>query len=115
MNENKDTMQNLRIAADSERMNHEYYYAHYEKVAAEEKYPVIIEFFKDLAQIDVEHEKKFLKLLKNFNENKVFRKDIIVKWRCKKCGYIVESHDAPKKCKFCKAERGKFEVHHDVF
>jgi|GEM_PF-215505 len=115
MHENKDTMNNLRDAADAERKYHDYYFTHYEKIATEEKYPIIVNFFKELAQIDAEHEKRFLKLLKSFNENKVFKKDIIVKWRCKDCGYIIEAHEAPNKCKVCRAYKGKFEVYHEVF
>jgi len=115
MKEDKDTTQNLRLAADLERTYHEYYYTRYEKIATEEKYTSITDFFKELAHIDTEHEKRFLKLLRNFNENKVFKKDIIVRWRCKDCGYIMEGHDAPKNCKVCKAHIGKFEVYHEVF
>jgi rubrerythrin len=115
MKENNDTLSNLREAADIERMNHNYYYTHYEKVASEEKYPLIVDFFKDLAQIDAEHEKRFLKLLKNFKDDKVFKKDIIVKWRCKECGFIFEGHDAPAKCKVCKANKSKFEIYYEVF
>jgi len=115
MRENKDTVNNLKDAADAERKYHDYYYTNYEKIATEEKYPVIGDFFKELAQIDAEHEKRFLKLIKSFNENKVFKKDIIVKWRCKDCGYILEGHEAPNKCKVCKAHKGKFEVYHEVF
>jgi rubrerythrin len=115
MRENKDTINNLKNAADAERKYHDYYYTNYEKIATEEKYPLIVEFFKELANIDVEHEKRFLKIIKSFNENKVFKKDIIVKWRCKECGYILEAHEAPKQCKVCKAPRAKFEIYHEVF
>ena len=115
MRENKDTLNNLKDAADAERKYHNYYYTSYEKIATEEKYSAINEFFKELAQIDVEHEKRFLKLIKSFNENKVFKKDIIVKWRCKDCGYIIEAHEAPKTCKVCKGSRAKFEIYHEVF
>jgi len=115
MKEDKDTVQNLRLAADLERTYHEYYYTRYEKVATEEKYLAIVDFFKELAHIDMEHEKRFLKLLKNFKEHKVFKKDIIVKWRCRECGYVIESHEAPKKCKVCQAPSGKFEIYHEIF
>ncbi len=115
MRETKDTLNNLKDAADAERKYHDYYYTSYEKIATEEKYPALVEFFKELAQIDSEHEKRFLKLIKSFNENKLFKKDIIVKWRCKDCGYIIEAHEAPNKCKVCKAPKGKFEIYHEVF
>lgn len=115
MRESKDTVSNLRDAADIERMYHDYYYTHYEKIATEEKFPTIVEFYKELAQIDAEHEKRFLKLLKSFNDNKVFKKDILVKWRCKQCGYIIEAHEAPSKCRVCRAPRGRFEIYHEVY
>jgi rubrerythrin len=115
MREMKDTIGNLRDAADSEKKNHDYYYAGYEKIATEEKYPIIVEFFRELTHVDAEHEKKFLKLLKNFHENRVFKKDTLVKWRCKKCGYVIEAHEAPSKCKICKALKGKFEMYNEVF
>ncbi|MGV8087163.1 MAG: rubrerythrin family protein [Candidatus Woesearchaeota archaeon] len=115
MNETKNTEDNLRDSADSERKYHDYYYSHYEKIATEEKYPHITDFFKELAQIDAEHEKRFLRLLKNFKEHKIFRKDMIVKWRCKDCGYTFEGHDAPAKCKMCKAPKGKFVIYQDAY
>jgi rubrerythrin len=115
MQESKNTEDNLRDAADSERKYHDNYYTQYEKIATDEKYSHIIEFFKELGQIDAEHEKRFLKLLKSFKEHKIFRKDIIVKWRCKTCGYMIEAHDAPQKCKVCKSPKGKFEVHNEIF
>ncbi len=115
MHETKTTINNLKDAADAERKYHDYYYTSYEKIGTEEKYPVIVEFFKELAQIDAEHEKRFLKLIKSFNEKKIFKKDIIVKWRCKECGYIVENREAPNSCKVCKGHKGKFEVYHEVF
>ncbi len=115
MQENKNTEDNLRDAADSERKYHDYYYTQYEQIAKEEQYNHIVEFFKELAQIDAEHEKRFLKLLKSSKENKLYRKDMIVKWRCKDCGYILEGHDAPLKCKICKAPKGKFEISQEVY
>ncbi|MGV8140805.1 MAG: rubrerythrin family protein [Candidatus Woesearchaeota archaeon] len=115
MHEIKNTSGNIRDAADSERKYHDYHYPNYEKTATEEKYPILIDFFKELAHIDMEHEKKFLRLLKNFHDNKIFKKDIIVKWCCKDCGYVVEAHEAPSKCKVCRAPKGKFEIYHEFF
>jgi len=115
MKENKDTAHNLRDAAELERKNHAYYYAQYEKVAGIEKYDHIVEFFKELSSIEAEHEKRFLKLLKNFNEKTVFRKDMIVKWKCKNCGYVLEGKEAPQKCKVCKASRAHFELHTESY
>jgi rubrerythrin len=115
MKEDKDTAHNLRDAADLERKNHEYYYAQYEKIAGEERYAHIVEFFKELSQIEAEHEKRFLKLLKNFNEKKVFKKDVTVRWKCKSCGYIAEGKEAPMKCKVCRASRAYFELHSENY
>ena len=115
LKEDKNIAHNLREAADLERKNHEYYYAQYEKIGGDEKYEQIVDFFKGLSEIEIEHEKRFLKLLKNFNEKKVFRKDLAVKWKCKNCGYIFEGKEAPAKCKVCKASRAFFEMHHENY
>jgi rubrerythrin len=115
MKEDKDTAHNLRNSADLERKNHEYYYAQYEKIAGDEKYPYIVEFFKELSQIEAEHEKRFLKLLKTFNEKKVFRRETVVRWKCKNCGYIFEGKEAPQKCKVCRQGRAYFELNQENY
>ena len=115
MKGDKDTSRNLRDAAETERKNHEYYYGTYEKVANEEKYSHIVEFFKELSHAEAEHEKRFLKLLKNFYEKKIFKRETIVRWRCKNCGYVAEAKEAPLKCKVCKQSRAHFEIYSENY
>jgi rubrerythrin len=115
MRDDNDTAHNLRDSADLERKNHEYYYAQYEKISGAEKYTHIVEFFKELSQIESEHEKRFLRLLKNVNEKKIFKRETIVKWRCKNCGYTIEAKEAPVKCKVCRSARAHFELHQENY
>lgn len=107
------TKHNIIEAADIERQCHDKMYEEFEDTAYKEKFKEIGEFIKELSEIEAEHEKKFLKLIKIMNENKLFYSEHIVKWRCKNCGYIAESKEAPKKCKVCKKTQSFFEIHKD--
>jgi len=40
-------------------------------------------------------------LLKNIKDNKVFKKDTVVKWKCRNCGYVHEGKEAPEQCPAC--------------
>ena len=54
-----------------------------------------------IAKVEAEHEKRYLKLLANVTENKVFEKEEKVKWECVNCGYVYESKNAMDKCPAC--------------
>jgi rubrerythrin len=53
---------------------------------------------------------KFGRLVKNIEEDKVFRKDKKVKWICRKCGLIYEGEKALKNCPGCEHPQAYFEV-----
>jgi rubrerythrin len=42
--------------------------------------------------------------------DKVFKKDTKVLWKCRRCGAIFESPVAPGKCPVCDHPQGHFEV-----
>ena len=50
------------------------------------------------------------KLLDNVKNGKVFKKDKVVRWRCRNCGYIHEGPEAPKMCPACKHPQSFYEV-----
>jgi rubrerythrin len=56
------------------------------------------------------HEARYLALLKNFQEEKVFKKTASVKWHCRNCGYVFEGKEAPEKCPVCQHPKDYFEV-----
>ena len=63
LHNNQDTKQNLRLSAQGENYEAFTMYAEYERVAAEEGFDEIAKFFKEIAKIEAEHEKKYLALL----------------------------------------------------
>jgi len=105
-----DTKANLRAAADGENYEWTKMYPEFEKVAREEGFKEIAEFFKEVAEVEEQHEKRYLALLKNVSEEKVFKKDRTVKWKCRNCGYVHEGATAPEICPTCKHPRSFYEL-----
>jgi rubrerythrin len=60
--------------------------------------------------VEKEHEARYLALLKNLQEGKVFKKDVSIRWHCRNCGYVHEGKEAPEKCPVCSHPRAFFEV-----
>ena len=50
------------------------------------------------------------RLLKNLTEGKVFKKDKVVRWKCRNCGYIHEGTEAPEKCPACDLPQSYYEL-----
>jgi rubrerythrin len=106
----RDTLTNLKDAAAGE--NHEYavMYPEFARVADAEGLPDIASVFRAIAVAEKFHEERYLGLAKNIAEGKVFKKDTKIKWRCRNCGCIVESTEAPEKCPACDHPRAYFEM-----
>jgi len=105
-----DTRANLQAAADGEHYEWTQMYLDFERVAREEGFTEIADFFKEVGEVEEEHEKRYLALLKNLKEGKVFKKDKAVRWKCRNCGYIHEGNEAPIKCPACAHPQGYYEL-----
>lgn len=105
-----DTMKNLEYAADGEHEEWEDLYPAFAKTAEEEGYPEIANVFRGVAEVEVRHENRYRKLLKNIKEHKVFKKDGKVFWICRNCGHIVENIEAPEICPVCVHPQKYFEL-----
>jgi len=95
------TAENLKESAGGENYEQTSMYPGFAKTAEEEGFAEIAGIFKAIAVAEKQHEKRYLGLLKNIEEGKVFKKDQPVKWRCRNCGYIHEGAEAPQKCPAC--------------
>ncbi|NMB95372.1 MAG: rubrerythrin family protein, partial [Clostridiaceae bacterium] len=80
------------------------------KVADEEGFPEIAAAFRYIADVEERHEKRYRKLAENIENDKVFKKDEKVLWKCGNCGYIHEGTEAPKLCPSCIHPQSHFEV-----
>jgi len=105
-----DTAANLEAAADGENLEWTKLYKEAEEVAREEGFNEIADVFKEIAEVEEQHEKRYRKLLKNVKEGKVFKKDTVVKWKCRNCGYVHEGKDAPKECPACVHPQSFYEL-----
>jgi len=104
------TKENLKAAADGEQFEHTTLYPGFAKIAKDEGFPEVAAAFRAIALVEVQHEKRYRKLLKDVEQGKVFKKDKVVRWKCRNCGYIHEGKNPPKKCPACEHAEEYFEV-----
>jgi rubrerythrin len=95
------TKENLKAAAEGENEEWTELYPAFAEIAKEEGFPQVASAFKMIARVEAEHEKRYLKLLQNVSEDKVFIKDGKVWWKCMVCGYVYESEKALENCPAC--------------
>ncbi|MEW6593141.1 MAG: rubrerythrin [Candidatus Hadarchaeota archaeon] len=105
-----DTAANLKAAAEGEHYEWTLMYPEFERVARDEGFTEIAEVFKEIGEVEEQHEKRYLKLLKNLEEGKVFKKDRAVKWKCRNCGYVHDGASAPEKCPACGFPQNYYEM-----
>jgi len=105
-----DTAANLKAAAAGEHYEWTEMYRGFEQVAREEGFIEIADFFKEVAEVEEEHEKRYLALLKNLQEGMVFQRDKATKWKCRNCGYVHEGTEAPEECPACGFPRSYYEL-----
>jgi len=110
-----DTKTNLLQAAKGENEEWTHMYPEYAKIAREEGFEAIAKVFEEIAKVEKNHEERYLKLAKNIDEEKVFKKDNVVKWKCNNCGYIYEGNEAPEKCPACAHPQGYFEIFAETY
>ncbi len=104
------TVENLKAAAEGENEEWTSLYPEFARVAEEEGFKQVAVAFKAIAQVEEQHEKRYRKLLKNVEENKVFEKDEVVVWVCRECGYVYVGKKAPKNCPACLHAQSYFEL-----
>lgn len=105
-----ETVKNLKAAASGENEEWTDLYPTFAKIADEEGYPEVATVYREIIKVENRHEIRFNKLAKNIEEDKVFKKDEVVLWKCGNCGYIYEGTEAPKACPACAHPQSYFEV-----
>lgn len=104
------TKENLKAAAAGEHEEWTKLYPESGKIARAEGFPEIAETFENIAKVETEHEKRYLKLLANLESGQVFKRSQTVRWKCKNCGYIHEGPEAPQSCPACRHPQKYFEL-----
>jgi rubrerythrin len=106
----KETQANLEAAAAGEKLEWSVLYKEASATAKKEGFTDIATSFKEIAEVEEFHEKRYRKLLANVKKGEVFKKKTVVKWHCTNCGYIHEGPEAPDVCPACKHAKAYYEV-----
>lgn len=104
------TAENLEAAAAGENHEHSEMYPGFAKVADKEGFEDIGDVFRAIAVAERQHEKRYLDLRANIENDRVFKRDEKVVWRCLNCGYLHEGAEAPELCPACAHPQAHFEL-----
>jgi rubrerythrin len=104
------TTANSVAAAEGEKLEWVKLYPNFADVAEEEGFSEVAKTFRNVAKVEAYHERRYLKLLQNVTQGKVFKKDTPIKWKCRNCGFVFEGSKVPDKCPVCSHPRSYFEV-----
>jgi rubrerythrin len=104
------TTANSVAAAEGEKLEWGTLYPNFADVAEEEGFSEVAKTFRNVAKVEAYHERRYLKLLQNVTQGKVFKKDTPIKWKCRNCGFVFEGSEVPDKCPVCSQPRSYFEV-----
>ena len=100
----------LKAAAAGENEEWTELYPKFAEVAKAEGFSQVAAAFTMMAKVEKEHEARYLALLANVEQGRVFKKEQPVRWKCRSCGYVHEGNAPPAKCPACLVEQKEFEV-----
>lgn len=104
------TAQNLKAAAEGEHEEWTKLYPGFAETAQQEGFPEAAAAFRFISKVEVEHEKRYRKLLANLENGTVFNKQAAATWKCRNCGYHHDGPNAPDLCPTCLHPKSFFEL-----
>ncbi len=104
------TAENLKEAAAGEHHEWTVMYKEFADTAREEGFEAIAMVLEAVRIAEKQHEKRYNDLLANIENDRVFKRDKPVVWRCRNCGYLHEGTEAPKSCAACAHPQAHFEI-----
>ncbi|MFO7636672.1 MAG: rubrerythrin family protein [Clostridia bacterium] len=105
-----NTLDNLNAAADGENEEWGTLYPDFAEVADREGFPEVSKVYRSIASAEKRHETRYRKLAANIQEDKVFKRQEKVAWKCGNCGYVHEGTNAPELCPACAHPKAHFEL-----
>jgi rubrerythrin len=101
--------ENLADAAEGENYEWTDMYKRMAEEARAEGFTELALKFEFVGKVEAAHEKRYLKLLDSLKNDKTFKGDAPLGWKCRNCGYIHEGVDAPEICPVCAHPKAYFE------
>ena len=109
------TTENLKDAAAGENYEWTEMYKEFAETAREEGFTRLAFLFEKVGEIEKEHEERYLRLLQNIEDDRVFKKDGNKIWVCRNCGYVYEGTEALEVCPVCAHPQSFMEVKADNY
>jgi rubrerythrin len=104
------TLENLRASAACEQHEWDQMYPAFAQVAREEGFEAVAAAFDAISIAEMQHGKRYQDLADNLEAGRVFKRNGVVVWRCRNCGYLHEAEAAPDLCPACLHPRAHFEL-----
>ena len=109
------TEENLQDAANGENYEWTEMYKEFAETAKEEGFTRLAFLFEEVGKIEKEHEQRYLTLLQNVKDDRVFKKDGKKIWVCRNCGHVYEGDKALEICPVCAHPQSYMEVQADNY
>lgn len=106
-----DTLVQLKSAAAGEKAEWTTIYTGFADVAAEEGLKDVAMTFKQVAEVEQYHERRYNKLIEAVSAGTVFKQPEKAHWKCRNCGRVMEAAEAPAKCPTCDHSQAYFELY----
>ena len=103
------TTENLKDAAAGENYEWTDMYAGFAKTAREEGFDEIARLFDGVAKIEKHHEARYRAMLKEVEDDTMFKKAPDTVWICLNCGHVFVGPNAPEKCPVCAHPKSYFQ------
>lgn len=104
------TAENLLASACGEHEEHTELYPAFAATAKEEGFVEIAAVWNAISVAEKQHEKRYRDLLANIEAGRVFKREQVVVWRCRNCGYLHSASVAPEICAACAHPKAHFEI-----
>lgn len=105
-----DLLENLKLAAEDEKIEAERVYPEYAETAKQEGFTKIQKFYENLVQVETCHSKLFSQLYEQMKNKTLYEKEMPVKWKCASCGYEATDKKAWDTCPLCNEPQGTIMV-----
>lgn len=104
------TLENLKAAVAGE--NHEWgsMYPSFADVAEKEGFAEVSKRLRSIAIAEKHHEERYKKLIEQMEKQTVFKKEEIVEWTCRECGYVHKGKQPPEKCPVCEHATAFYQI-----
>jgi len=103
-----DTVTNLKAAIEGEDFETVQMYPTFAKEAEEEGNSEAARLFEQIGKVEAQHRDRYKKLLERLENGTLYKREEPIRWKCSKCGYILEGTEPPPKCPACQHPKEYF-------